>query len=314
VPTQTATKWIGYTAGVESAEYPDKKTAEAALAANQVDSIAPDPLAPSHSLFGSCSTARAFEITQPVGSDASEWHQICPGLLAQPRPHGKIKVAFCDCAHHTPGSLYRCSVCGARKPLDAEAGPDVPATATIDSRLGSCVDGVACAEMVAATQEASDLARQLRQIRMETRTMPKTDAATGTTERAPRTAKTGTCEHCGQPTRGGKFVPGHDAKLKGALARVYADRDASLRERTDALAEAIAREWLKTEAAHDITGLLRGVADADQPKVIETWERVLTDAKAKVARETAPKLLTRRTSARLADNQQTVHAAEAAAS
>jgi hypothetical protein len=29
--------------------------------------------------------------------------------------------------------------------------------------------------------------------------------------------KTGSCECCGEPTRGGRFLPGHDAKLASAL-------------------------------------------------------------------------------------------------
>jgi hypothetical protein len=32
-------------------------------------------------------------------------------------------------------------------------------------------------------------------------------------------ATIGRCEHCGEPTRGGRFLPGHDAKLKGELIR-----------------------------------------------------------------------------------------------
>lgn len=31
--------------------------------------------------------------------------------------------------------------------------------------------------------------------------------------------KVGRCQHCGLPTRGGKFLPGHDATLKGQLKR-----------------------------------------------------------------------------------------------
>jgi hypothetical protein len=37
--------------------------------------------------------------------------------------------------------------------------------------------------------------------------------------RGPRQPGAGACEHCGEPTKGGRFVPGHDAKLKGELLR-----------------------------------------------------------------------------------------------
>lgn len=49
----------------------------------------------------------------------------------------------------------------------------------------------------------------------------------------------GLCEHCGEPTKGGKFVAGHDAKLKGDLIRAGAEGD------VDAVVEAMFRNWYK---------------------------------------------------------------------
>lgn len=55
--------------------------------------------------------------------------------------------------------------------------------------------------------------------------------------RASRSARPkgpGVCEHCGEPTKGGRFIPGHDAKLKGDL----------IREGTpEATAERVIRGW-----------------------------------------------------------------------
>jgi hypothetical protein len=58
-------------------------------------------------------------------------------------------------------------------------------------------------------------------------------AARGTA-RASRRTGGGHCHHCGEPTKGGRFVPGHDAKLKGDLIREAT---------TEAEAERIIRRW-----------------------------------------------------------------------
>jgi hypothetical protein len=56
--------------------------------------------------------------------------------------------------------------------------------------------------------------------------------------RKPRARKAGSgiCEHCGQPTKGGRFIPGHDAKLKAILERDTSD---------EAMAERVLRGWIK---------------------------------------------------------------------
>lgn len=52
--------------------------------------------------------------------------------------------------------------------------------------------------------------------------------------RASRRAGGGHCHHCGEATKGGRFIPGHDAKLKGDLIREAT---------TEAEAERIIRRW-----------------------------------------------------------------------
>jgi hypothetical protein len=79
-----------------------------------------------------------------------------------------------------------------------------------------------------------------------------------TKPRAPRSGGSttgGRCEHCGEPTKGGRFIPGHDAKLKGELVR----------EGTiEAWAEQIIRNW-KTEAdvPNDLGRITKLVAQGD---------------------------------------------------
>jgi hypothetical protein len=59
--------------------------------------------------------------------------------------------------------------------------------------------------------------------------------ATGTAVRGRRRGggrsrpTSGRCEHCGEPTKGGRFVPGHDAKLKGDLGREAQSNDPAIR-------------------------------------------------------------------------------------
>ena len=59
--------------------------------------------------------------------------------------------------------------------------------------------------------------------------------ASGSTSRSGSTPA-GRCEHCGEPCRG-RFVVGHDAKLKSELTRAARAGD------SDAVAELIVRDW-----------------------------------------------------------------------
>lgn len=57
--------------------------------------------------------------------------------------------------------------------------------------------------------------------------------------RGPARPTSGKCEHCGEPTRGGRFVAGHDAKLKGDLLRAAQQGD------IEAYTEMLQRGWSK---------------------------------------------------------------------
>lgn len=67
---------------------------------------------------------------------------------------------------------------------------------------------------------------------------PEPEPAAKATKKTAKGAATGSCEHCGAPT-GGRFAPGHDAKLKSELTRAAANLD------TEACAELILRDWLR---------------------------------------------------------------------
>ena len=57
--------------------------------------------------------------------------------------------------------------------------------------------------------------------------------------RGPAKPTEGKCEHCGEPTKGGRFVAGHDAKLKGDLLRAAQQGD------IEAYTEMLQRGWSK---------------------------------------------------------------------
>jgi len=131
----------------------------------------------------------------------------------------RFEVCACNC--HSHDNPRRCLICGA---------------ADHDLAAGYCVDTDQCAAyldhaldnspVMAKLQASKNHGRQQRQETNETRPAPKSSRP-----------NTGTCEHCGEPTKGGRFVAGHDAKLKGDLKRAAEAGD------LDALVELIVRNW-----------------------------------------------------------------------
>lgn len=153
-------------------------------------------------LFGFCETARAIEAGRVASTTPSEvWHSKCVGS-------GRSGET-CTCPCHSNGE-GRCLDCGA--PVVGRA---------------TCADRDAC-----RGRAETDEVLALRRLRAESRAARI--AAHG--ERRSRGAG-GRCEHCGVPTAGGRFAPGHDAKLKGALIRAADQGD------IEACAELMLRNW-----------------------------------------------------------------------
>jgi hypothetical protein len=221
-------------------------------------------------------------------------HELCPGLVAQDRGAGRVLVAICACSCDHQTGQFKCTKCGTRRPLLDHPGV-AEGMDRIDPRTGACVDREGCATITANRVRNSPLRKA--------GIMPRTDSPEGTTEKPARTPRVreGVCQHCGGKTTGGKFQPGHDAQLKSDLTKTYSNAEASDTVRADALAEAVARGWLRYEAAHDNRLLMKGVKDdADKQKVSDKWDGLLAAARAKVAKETPEKLIERRTKARIA--------------
>lgn len=189
-------------------------------------------------LFGHCRTADLVENgTVQSTTDADGWHALCKGATIL--PNGSI--LRCSCPHHV--GEHRCIDCGE---IDVELQP-----------MGvRCEDREACAARILAKREADPRHRKWLEIAR------KAAEATAENERirpARSDGRTGQrCHHCGEPTKGGSFVMGHDMKMKGMLLRAARAGD----ER--ALAEFMARGWFKDARTHKIPDAVLAAADQVQ--------------------------------------------------
>lgn len=173
-------------------------------------------------------------------------HPGCPGVIraavrvgTKQTPHGARPnmvpgLYFCTHPSHEDQSFDTCLECG-------ERGVE------LDPFFG-CTDVDGCQERQADRRRQNPLWQMLQEskavgdaVRAEKaaeRTAKRGDDAT---PRAPREADPlgGRCNHCGEATKGGRFLAGHDAKLKGELMRQAQEDD------TNAMLELLVRNWMK---------------------------------------------------------------------
>lgn len=143
-------------------------------------------------------------------------HESCPGAVRLQRRG----LWLCYCCRKAP----RCLECGA--------------TAGINSEFWACLDPLECQHRIVLRQRNSPLWNMLQQAKVsgiaERRRRRETEAKIRAAlpvdedEQLDQAAKrvaslrrssSGNCECCGAPTKGGRFLPGHDAKLKSRLRR-----------------------------------------------------------------------------------------------
>lgn len=222
---------------------------------------------------------------QSLGGDKSGWHTRCKVAIRSTKPikSGGVTVAtrpqllVCTCSCHVgpnqSSPTPRCLECG-----NQDEGE-------VDPTLWSCFDQMACTlkaeakrasdpmvQMIRAAKQDGERARaetRARKVRDAERRNPMSDAPGGSAavrERKPPKPKVGVCAHCGEATRGGTFVAGHDAKLKGILQRIAIDQGASSDARVDAIAEQLARGWHKGSWPDKLVTSLRGTGDSDEAK------------------------------------------------
>lgn len=112
--------------------------------------------------------------------------------------------------------------------------------------------------------------------------LPEVDKTRVLGARAGRADLKGRCEHCGEPT-GGRFAPGHDAKLKAGLTEQA--MNAPRAKAAEAWAEMILRDWdclvapskrdrIRTEVLQDADYLISQEAEGREYEFVQRRNQV----------------------------------------
>lgn len=180
-------------------------------------------------LMSDCGIAQ-FQQKQVVQSGRSPgwWHDHCKGGHVNER--GQITLCECGCHEAKPF----CIDCGSnRSELD-------------DWRR--CIDREGCLENLKQAIEANPRTAKYREIdRLAAAARAESREAAGLepVKEAKPAKVPQPCGHCGELTKGGQFLAGHDAKLKGILARAGADGGVG------AVVELKLRCWFKPSPRYD---------------------------------------------------------------
>jgi hypothetical protein len=122
---------------------------------------------------------------------------------SQKYPNGVVWICSCEEGGCTSGRR-KCAVCNNMN------------TEEVDPLTWTCIDVEACHATIEIKRENSPFLAQLRDIK-EKVTMAKIEE--GEKTKAAAKPKTGKCVHCGAETKGGSFLPGHDAAFVSGLVK-----------------------------------------------------------------------------------------------
>lgn len=189
-----------------------------------------------HTLNGQCGTAddlEAGEISSTTSVDG--WHRLCPIAYLG---GGRLTI----CTHDWHDANPRCRVCRQDRHHDYLDG------------TSACLDRALCFETRETDMATDPRFERLRAIvaRAQVESEGVRAERRERRESSPGRPSSGSCHHCGGPTKGGKFIAGHDAKLKGEL----------IREATaEAVAEAMFRGWYKIGRYPELEPLASKIVD-----------------------------------------------------
>lgn len=167
-------------------------------------------------------TARTNPATFTCGYCNTGTHDFCPGKIrgaTKSTPDGMWTCPCTDPSHdNRQPHCLECKHAG-----EGEVGP----------MSWSCLDKSACLARRQARMDTNPVIQKIRELKEKR--MSQTEAEKPT--RKPAAPKVGNCLHCGEVTKGGKFLPGHDAAfVSDQVGLVLADRKNEKRARA-AMAE-----------------------------------------------------------------------------
>lgn len=145
----------------------------------------------------------------------TENHEFCPRAVRGHGPKMAAKIWPCDCQGCKGGENLRCLECKNEAPGD------------VDPKLWSCFDQDACQARITTRMRANPALAMMEDIVMARAT--KTEAKPAAAKRAPAQPKTRDCAcDCGGETKGGMFLPGHDARFVKELVASVVDKERTL--------------------------------------------------------------------------------------
>lgn len=146
----------------------------------------------------------------------------CPvGIL-----NGDGSVLKCDC--ECSRNLVRCLDCGQVERPDPLEGDVNPAT-------WRCFDPDDCRAKIEKRLAESPIIQMIRAVRAGAEERVREERATRPAREGRPTS--GRCLHCGEPTKGGMFLPGHDATFLSAAIKTITAGDTTLVEVLNAWTE-----------------------------------------------------------------------------
>lgn len=154
-------------------------------------------------------TATATRL-RACGFCASGTHERCPGSI-----QNATGLWRCQCEQTERCGQLRCTTCGNREP------------GTVNEQ-GACLDGDACRATVAASQRAARVAMNMpadldvHQTSTDTEGNPVL-AVQHTRPTKPAKPASGQCVCCGEATKGGLFLPGHDSRWLSLQVACYTE-------------------------------------------------------------------------------------------
>lgn len=150
--------------------------------------------------------------------DPSTTH--CPvGVLTQ---NGTL-VLKCECV--CSRNLIKCFDCGVTQRADDKGGE-------VNPKTWRCIDPDGCQARIQKRLAADPMIQQIREARARASESTRETRVARAKATTPARPNAGKCLHCGEPTKGGLFLPGHDSSFLAAAARDINERKRTLEEVT----------------------------------------------------------------------------------